>query len=61
MSKQNEQKELKGERKYVQLDQPASNPEGASATRYSRKIPLFNCAVALCTMQKEILVVSYLT
>jgi hypothetical protein len=52
---------LKREKKYIQSDQPAWNPGGASATPKSRKIPVFDCAVALCTMQNELLVISNLT
>jgi hypothetical protein len=36
-------------------------PGGASATPKSRKIPVFDCAVALCTMQNALLVISNLT
>jgi hypothetical protein len=58
MSKQNEQKVRK---KYMQSDQPAWNTGGASAKPYSRKIPVFDYAVALCTMQNALLVISDLT
>jgi hypothetical protein len=47
--------------KYIQSDQPAWNPGGASATPQPRKFPLFDCAVALCTMQNALLVISNLT
>jgi hypothetical protein len=58
MSKQNEQKMRE---KCIQSDQPAWNPVGASATPQSRKFPVFDCAVALCTMQNALLVISNLT
>jgi hypothetical protein len=58
MSKQNEQKERKNT--YSQ-NQPASKPGGASATPFLRTIPVFDCAVALCTMQNALLVISNLT
>jgi hypothetical protein len=51
----------KREKKYIQSDQPAWNPGGASATPQSRKTPVFDCAVALCTMQNTVLVTSNLT
>jgi hypothetical protein len=51
----------KREKKCIQLDQPAWNPGGASATPQSRKNPVFDCAVALCTMQNALLVISNLT
>jgi hypothetical protein len=59
MSKQNEQKERN--KMHTQSDQPASKPGGASATPKSRKIPVFDYAVALCTMQNALLVISNLT
>jgi hypothetical protein len=49
------------ERKYIQSDQPAWNPGGAPATPRSRKNPVFDCAVAICTMQNALLVISNLT
>jgi hypothetical protein len=49
------------EKKYTQSDQPAWKHGGASATPKSRKIPVFDCAVALCTMQNALLVISNLT
>jgi hypothetical protein len=55
MSRESEKK------KYIQSDQPARKPGGASATQKSRKIPVFDCAVALCTMQNTLLVISNLT
>jgi hypothetical protein len=58
MSGQDEQRERK---KYLQSDQPARKPGGASATQKSRKFPVFDCAVALCTKQNELLVISNLT
>jgi hypothetical protein len=51
----------KREKKCIQSNQPAENPGGASATPQSRKIPVFDCAVALCTMQNALLVISNLT
>jgi hypothetical protein len=36
-------------------------PERASATPQSRKVPVFDFAVALCTMQNALLVISNLT
>jgi hypothetical protein len=58
MSKQNEQKE----REKIHTVRPAGlKPGGASATPQSRKIPVFDCAVALCTMQNALLVISNLT
>jgi hypothetical protein len=53
--------ERKRKIKYIQSDQPAWKPGGASATPKSRKIPVFDYAVALCTMQNELLVISNLT
>jgi hypothetical protein len=58
MSKKNEQKERE---KCIQSDQPASNPGVALATPQSRESPVFDCAVALCTMQNALLVISNLT
>jgi hypothetical protein len=58
MSKQNEQKERE---KYIQSDQPAWKPGGASATPQSRNFPVFDCAVALCTMQNALSMISNLT
>jgi hypothetical protein len=49
------------EKKYIQSDQPAWKSGGASATPKSRKNPVFDCAVALCTMQNALLVISNLT
>jgi hypothetical protein len=49
------------EKKYIQSDQPALKPGGASAKPKLQKIPVFDCAVALCTMQNELLVISNLT
>jgi hypothetical protein len=51
----------KREKKCIQSDQPAWNPGGASATPQSLKYPVFDCAVALCTMQNALLVISNLT
>jgi hypothetical protein len=51
----------KREKKCIQSDQPAWNLGGASATPQSRKLPVFDCAVALCTMQNALLVISNLT
>jgi hypothetical protein len=51
----------KRDKKYIQSDQPALKPGGASATPQSRKIPVFDFAVALCTMQNALLVISNLT
>jgi hypothetical protein len=52
MSGQDEQRER--ERKIHPSNQPALNPGGASATPKSRKIPVFDFAVALCTMQNAL-------
>jgi hypothetical protein len=51
----------KREKKCIQSDQPPWNPGGTSATPQSRKVPVFDCAVALCTMQNALLVISNLT
>jgi hypothetical protein len=51
----------KREKKCIQSDQPAWKPGGALVTPQSRKIPVFDCAVALCTMQNELLVIRNLT
>jgi hypothetical protein len=51
----------KREKEWIQSDQPAWNPGGASATPQIRKIPVFDCAVALCTMQNAVSVISYST
>jgi hypothetical protein len=51
----------KREKECIQSDQPAWNPGGASATPQIRKVPVFDCAVALCTMQNALLVISNLT
>jgi hypothetical protein len=58
MSKQMNRKR---EKKYIQSDQPALKPGGASAAPQLRKNPVFDCAVALCTMQNELLVISNFT
>jgi hypothetical protein len=58
MSKQNAQKER--ENTYSQTSR-LETPGGASATPQSRKNPVFDCAVALCTMQNALLVISNLT
>jgi hypothetical protein len=58
MSKQNEQKQRK---KYMQSDQPAWKPGGASAIPLSRKNPVFDCSVAFCTIKNELVAVSDLT
>jgi hypothetical protein len=52
----------KREKKCIRSDQPAWNPGGASATPQSRKSScFFDSAVALCTMQNALLVISNLT
>jgi hypothetical protein len=43
------------------LSDPDRTPEKLSATTKSRKIPVFDFAVALCTMQNALLVISNLT
>jgi hypothetical protein len=48
-------------KKYIQSDQPAWKPGGASATPKPRKNPVTDCAVALYTMQSALLVISNLT
>jgi hypothetical protein len=54
------QKEKK-RKKYIQSDQLAKKTGGAAVAPLSRKNPVFDCAVALCTMKNAILVISYLT
>jgi hypothetical protein len=58
MSGQDEQRE----REKMHTVRPAGlKPGGASATPKSRKNAVFDCAVALCTMQNALLVISNLT
>jgi hypothetical protein len=58
MSRNDEQRE----RKKIHTVRAASlKPGGASATPKSRKIPVFDCAVALCTRPNALLVISNLT
>jgi hypothetical protein len=49
------------EEKHIQQDKPAWTPGRASATPWSQKIPVFDCAVALCKMKNSFLVISNLT
>jgi hypothetical protein len=51
----------KREKKYIQSDQPSWKPGGASATPQSRKFPVFDCAVSLCTMWNALSVINILT
>jgi hypothetical protein len=57
MSKQNEQKERKNT--YSQTSR-LENPEELQLNHNQEKFLFFDCAVVLCTMQNELLVISYL-
>jgi hypothetical protein len=58
MSKQNEQKERKNT--YSQTSR-LENPEVLQLHHNHKKIPVFECDLALCAMKNELLVISYLT
>jgi hypothetical protein len=59
MSKQNEQKREK-ENTYSQTSR-LETPEELQLHQNHEKFPVFDCAVALCTMQNVLLVISNLT
>jgi hypothetical protein len=59
MSKQNEQKERE-KNAYSQTSR-LETPEELQLHHNPKKNPVFDCAVALCTMQNALLVISNLT
>jgi hypothetical protein len=59
MSKQNEKK--KDFKKTYSQTSRLENPKGLQLHHNHKKNPVFDCAVALCTMQNALLVISNLT
>jgi hypothetical protein len=59
MSGQDEQRERK-QNTYSQTSR-LENPEELQLHHNHEKFPVFDCAVALCTMQNKLLVISNLT
>jgi hypothetical protein len=60
MSGQDEQRERERKNTYSQTSR-LETPEELQLHQNHEKIPVFDCAVALCTMQNKLLVISNLT